>query len=225
LTLHLHEPYLTQPGGYGHDQARVVDHDRNSRVPRLGLWRGALGPLYRVAAAWGALLLSGLSLSLTGQLDWGGLYGERAVFAVALGAAGFALWCLGERTNNERHACWMTLASSLVALALFPAGSRIEFNSGVWLVHLGLCWQLVAWAMAARKAQARGLWIMAGGIATEAFVAMPLAQFVDMESACATGTRMACLYGAYGAMALPAAVTLALIVLWLNPIETALRKR
>jgi hypothetical protein len=141
-----------------------------------------------------------------------------------LGAAGFALWCLGERTNNERHACWMTLACSLLALALFPAGSRIEYNSGVWLTHLGLCWQLIAWAMAAHKAQARGLWIMAAGIAAEAFVAMPLAQFVDVEAVCATGTRMACLYGAYGAMALPAAVTVALIVLWLAPIETALRR-
>jgi hypothetical protein len=184
-----------------------------------------LGPLYRVAAAWAALLLSGLSLSLTGQLDWGGLYGERAVFAVALGAAGFALWGLGERTNNERYACWMTLASSLLALALFPAGTRIEFNSGVWLVHLGLCWQLLAWARAARKAQARGLWIMAAGIAAEAFVAMPLAQFVDIDAVCATGSRMACFYGAYGAMALPAAVTVALVFLWLNPIDAALRKQ
>ncbi len=190
---------------------------------RLGMEGRPLAPLFRAVAAWLALLVSGSSAALTGQLDWYGLYGERAVSAAALGIAGLALWYLGNRSDNERRAYWATLAASLLALALFPAGTRLEFAGGIWLVHLGLCWQLFAWAMAAHKTQRRGLLIMLGGIAAEAFVVMPVAQFMDMEAVCSTGTRLACLYDGWVAMALPAAVTLALLLLWLRPIERGLR--
>lgn len=176
-----------------------------------------------------ALLVSGASLALTGEFDLAGLYGERFVFAIELGAAGFALWGLGEMSGRERHACWFTLASAALSLALFPGGSRLEFYGAVWLVHIGLCWQLFAWARVARKAQARGLWIMLAGMACETFVILPIGQLTDVDAACVTagiGTRLTCLTGSgYVAMGLPALITVLLILFWLNPIERALRGR
>ncbi len=185
-------------------------------------WRN---PLTRIALAWGALLTSGLSLALTGELDWYGLYGERAVFAAALGAAGVALWYLGERSDLERHTCWGTLAAMVLALALFPFASRVEFYSGVWLIHVGLCAQLFAWAAVARKAQRTGLVIMLGGMLIETLGILPAAQFDEVDTACVAGMRLTCMAGPYVAMALPGGVTAALIVLWLTPIETAVRDR
>ncbi len=192
---------------------------------RMGRRLSPLAPLLRVLAAWGAILLGGSSLMLTGQLDWWGLYGERAVFATALGAAAFVVWYLGERSEAERRACWASIACALLALALFPAGTRLQFNAAVGLVHLGLCWQLLAWAAVARKAQKRGLWIIAAAVAVEALVIMPLAQLTAPDVACATGSRLACLYDAWVALALPALVTLLLALCWLNPILNALNGR
>ena len=207
---------IPSQGGGDHAQTGPMGGDRRRERQ--------IAPLIRVLAAWGAIFLAGSSLMLTGQLDWWGYYGERVVHAIALGAAGVIVWGLGERSGAERRACWAMLAFSLLALALAPGpGMRLEFNAAVALVHLGLCWQLLAWALVARKAQKHGLWIIAAGVAIEALVVMPLAQFMDVDAVCSTGSRLSCFYGAWVAVALPLLITLALIIGWLKPIERRLR--
>lgn len=188
------------------------------------IWFGPLHDLFRAALAWPLLAVTGSSLFLTGQLDWGpGVYGERAVFAAALGLSSCGLWWLGERTGQERLAGHVTLAASGVAVAAFVDADRLQFNALIWLIHLGLCWQLVAWASAARKTQAKGLWIMAGGLAFEALVVIPVAQFTDPAAVCLTGSRLACVYDSYVAVAMVGLITVLLVWLWLNPIEAAVR--
>lgn len=216
---------LTLQAGEGRHAASRLDRARHHWHRGLELWHGPLGPVLHVTAACVALLVSGLSLSLTGQLDWGpGLYGERAVFAVALGAAGYALWLLGARTPSERRACWATLAASLLALGLFPAGSRLEFNAAILGVHLGLCWQLLAWAGAARKAPKLGLWILAAGMAVEC-VNIIVSQLAGIGITCSTATMAACLSGPFAPAIVPCLMLIALVLLWLNPIMRALDGR
>jgi hypothetical protein len=224
LTLFLNEPILTAKGGYGHDQTKPgLARARDLDAPRLGLRRTPLTP---VVCAWRALLVRGCSLALTGNLDWSGLHGEKAVHATALGAAGFVLWGLGARTELERAACWITLACALFALGMFPFASRLGFYSAVWLIHCGLCLQLAAWLVAARKAQRWGLFIILGGMLIETVGILPLAQLQEVSAVCAalSGMRLTCVAGsATEAMALPAAITL-LLALWLTLIERALKR-
>ena len=85
--------------------------------------------------------------------------------------------------------------------------------------------QLGAWALASGRAARRGLWIIAGGMAIEALLVIPAAQLVAPDAVCATGTMLACLDGPFVAIMLPAAVTAALILCWLNPMAAALRGR
>ena len=190
------------------------------------IWFGPLHDLFRAALAWPLLAVTGSSLFLTGQLDWGpGVYGERAVFAAALGLSSCGLWWLGARSWAERTACGATLVLSATALALFIDTDRLQFNALIWLIHLGLCWQLVAWARQARKTPAKGLWIMAGGLAFEALVFIPVAQFTDPAAVCLTGSRLACVYDSYVAVALIGLITVLLVMLWLNPVAAAFRGR
>lgn len=223
MTTWANEPYLAaKTGGQGHEPSHVG----RRRYPGadLGVRRKPLAPILCVGAAWGALLLSGLSLALTGEFSIGPLYGERMVFAAALGAASFALWGLGERTQAERIACLATLACSLLALALFPAGSRLEFYGAIGLVHAGLCAQLAAWAIAARKTQRVGLLIILAGMAAETFVILPIAQLRDVAADCTAGMRATCIAGSpFVGIALPLLITLALVLLWLRPLERRLR--
>lgn len=217
----------TAMGGHGRggpgDTRRVP---REAEPSGLGRRERPLNSICRVIVAWLALLLGGSSLMLTGQLDWWGLYGERAVFVLALAAASFTLWWLGERTSAERVACRAGLALCLVAFLLFPAGTRLQFNLiGIAPVHLALCAQLGAWDLASGRAARRGLWIIAGGMAIEALLVIPAAQLVAPDAVCATGTMLACLDGPFVAIMLPAAVTAALILCWLNPMAAALRGR
>jgi hypothetical protein len=232
LTLWLNEPYLRAKGGYGHDQTHVVGDTSGGVQPSLGL----RNEIARPVIAWLVLLACGISAALTGQLDWTFLghpvAGERFPFAAGLGISSFALWMLGDRSGSERRACWFTLATAALAFVLAPisfehlSAGWWTYQTPVWLGHVGLCAQLLAWSAAARKPQKLGLRIMAAGLACEAFVILPVAWFVDVDAACKAGMAMTCATGsATVALALPAAVTLALVFLWLNPIETAVRGR
>jgi hypothetical protein len=230
LTLYLHEPYLTQRGGYGHDPSRVVARDSSVGREHLGL----RNPLATPCLAWLALLAAGLVAALTGQIDatlFGhAIAGERFPFAAGLAASGFALWWLGGRSDDERLACLFTLATAGVAFLAAPisfvhgAAGWWLYQIPVWLAHVGLCAQLVAWREVAHKAQRIGLLIMAIGLFCEAFGIFPVAQLIDVDAACTAGMTLTCVSGSAAvAMALPAAVTLALVLLWLNPLTAALR--
>jgi hypothetical protein len=210
----------------------VVAPDRRSRIPNLGL----RGPLIPVCLAWGVLLVTGVVLALTGQIDltlFGHpIAGERFPFAGGLAVSGFAIWHLGNRTERERAACWFTLAAAGMAFIAAPidytqfSAGWLAYQTPTWLAHVGLCAQLLAWSVVARKPQQLGLYIMAFGIGIEAFCLFPLEILATRPADCTAGMMLTCLTGsATAAMALPAAVTIALIVLWLNPIEAALRKR
>jgi len=227
-----------QTGPVGSDRwqhtgpTRGVSGEAEADRPRRG---NPLAPLWRVCGALFAWL-GGLVAAFTGQLDWTiaghAMAGERFVFVLAVAGAAAAFWWLGERTEHERRACRFSLLAALVAFIAAPI-SFAHLSPGwwahqvpVWLLHVGLCLQLAAWASVARKAQRRGLWILFAGAACEAFVIFPIAQFKAVDAACTAGMRMTCEYGAFVAVALPAAaVTLALVLFWLNPIERGLRGR
>jgi hypothetical protein len=197
---------------------------------------GLRNPLVPVCLAWAVLLVAGIIAALTGQIDitiaGRDVAGERYPFVAGLAISGYAIWKLGAQTEMERAvALWLTTAPAFAASITIPisfehlSAGWWAYQAPVWLAHVGLCAQLLAWSAAARKAQKLGLYIMAAGLACEAFVILPVAWFVDTDAACKAGMAMTCATGSPAvAMALPAAVTVALILLWLNPIETALRR-
>lgn len=190
----------------------------------------------RAVAAWCVLMGTGLVAALTGQLDWTWfghpVAGERFPFVIGLAISSLAVGFLGRRTYREWQARQATLLAA--GLALLAAPISFEHLSlgwaahqlPVWGAHVGLCAQLLAWAGAARKARSSeqlGVWIMAVGMAIEALVIFPIAQLVDIDTACGNGMRMTCAAGSPEvAMALPAAITLALVILWLGPIRDRL---
>lgn len=179
--------------------------------------------LTRVSVAWGAILAAGISLALTGEFDLYGTYGERLVQAVTLGAAGLAVYCVGDNQRAERWACRLTLVAAAITCLAYPFADRLTFYALVGLTQLGLCAQLGAWLWAARKTHyAPGLYIVLAGMLTDTLVILPWAQLQEIDPTCGAGMRLTCLNSAAAAMALPALITLALAALWLGPLRDRL---
>jgi len=198
---------------------------------------GRRNPLIRALATWLVLFVTGLVAAFTGQWDWTlfghSVAGERFPFVAGLAVSAWAIGMAGRGSWIERETRNVTLFTAALALVAAPisfehmsSGWGI-FQTEVWLTHVGLCLQLLAWWAAARKArgvETTGAMIMAVGMACEAFVIFPVAQLVDVDVACDAGMHLTCVSGSpFVAIALPLLITLALVLLWLRPLERRLR--
>jgi len=227
-----------QTTAMGGDRGRYPGADRVVQGQGAADRMGRRNPLIRALVAWLALVVTGLIAAFTGQLDWvwfgHPVAGERFPFVAGLALSAWVIGRLGRGSEPERRARNATLASVTMALLTAP----IDFHHlslgwqahqiAVFGAHVGLCAQLLAWQAAARKAQGietRGVAIMAAGMAIEAFGIFPVGQLANVDAACDAGMVLTCVSGSpFVAIALPLLITLALVLLWLRPLERRLHR-
>jgi hypothetical protein len=190
----------------------------------MGCGRGTQAPLggrLRVALAWLAILAAGLAMPLSGQLTWliagREVFGEYVVSFLALGAAGFAVWAFGLRSDSE----WLAARATVLLALLTPVTAAFD---DVWywpaeaLMHAAVAAQLAAWfreAVRLRGSEAWPVGVMLAGMLVEIgnLVWKMYAEWFggsDADAGCDAVLWLTCHAGPWAALALPLMITLAL---------------
>ena len=188
--------------------------------------QAALDGRGRVTFAWLALLAAGLSMALTGELDWSigsvSLYGEYVVEFLALGAAAFVVWACGQRSDSEWLAARLTIVAAVAAPMTVPLGAWAYWPAEA-LLHIGLCAQLAAWLSEAIRLRASEAWpvglmlagmaIETGGLGWKMISTWLLAETLPPDCAADpdVGMWLSCAGSTVQAMALPMVITLAML--------------
>jgi hypothetical protein len=175
---------------------------------------------WRPAIAWLGLLVAGLSIGLTGPLDWRGLYAEYIVEFAALGTAGGLLWVMGLRSPAEGFSVTLTAVWTVAAISSVPLG-RAAYWPAEAMLHLFLCVQLAAWrdeAIRLRASESYPVTIMLLGMFFETCT-LVAKLIMPAPAACPPGAMWLTCYTAepWQAFALPAAMTLAMLPWWVRP--------
>lgn len=198
------------------------------RVPgeadRVGCGRGAqtpLGPHWRVTLAWLAILAAGLAMPLTGQRTWPiagyEVFGEYVVSFLALGAAGFAVWAFGLRSDLE----WLAARCTVLLALLTPATAALSdawFWPAEFLMHFALTAQLAAWLREAIRLRGSEAWpvlVMFAGLAVECanLIWKMYAEWYnarEADAACDAVLWLTCAAGPWSALILPLTMTVAM---------------